>query len=85
MKGAKHKEVAANTHTHSIYRKSSFRRPQIGFVDNVTILLGQVEATGGKDLGEEPGSVFPTGQSLQETLHSTWPCSPSLLGNHFLV
>lgn len=46
---------------------------------------GQSEGEVGKDLGEKPGSVFPTRQLLQETLHSTQPCSPSLLGNHFLV
>lgn len=37
------------------------------------------------DTGETPGSVFPQGQSLQETLHSMQPCSSSLLGNHFLM
>lgn len=37
------------------------------------------------DLGYKPGSVFPQGQLLQETLHSMQSCSPSFWGNHFLT
>lgn len=37
------------------------------------------------DLGEKPGSIFPQGQLLQETLHSMPTCRPSNPESLFLT